>query len=48
MSEDDVERRGRALRENLRRRKQQARARDEVLPVEAVLGFWFGPPGASG
>ena len=48
MNEDAVERRGRALRENLRRRKQQARARDEVLPVEPVLGFWFGPPDVPG
>jgi uncharacterized protein (DUF924 family) len=45
MSDDADERRARALRENLRRRKQQARAREEGLPVEGVLGFWFGPLG---
>jgi uncharacterized protein (DUF924 family) len=50
MSDDAMQRRARALRENLRRRKQQARARDEnlpgeALPVDAVLAFWFGPPG---
>jgi uncharacterized protein (DUF924 family) len=45
MSEDAAERRGRALRENLRRRKQQARAREEGGAFEPVLEFWFGPPG---
>jgi uncharacterized protein (DUF924 family) len=46
MSDDAQQRRARALRENLRRRKEQARAREEMLPVEAVLAFWLGPSGA--
>ncbi len=46
MSDNTQQRRARALRENLRRRKQQARARDEILPADAVLAFWFGPAGA--
>jgi uncharacterized protein (DUF924 family) len=45
MSEDAIERRARALRENLRRRKQQARGREDAAPFAAVLAFWFAPPG---
>lgn len=43
-------RRAEALRANLRRRKEQGRARASLpaaaaLPTDAVLDFWFGPPG---
>ncbi len=43
-------RRAEALRENLRRRKEQGRARSQqrpepALPAAAVLDFWFGPAG---